>query len=291
MVLWSTGYIGSKAGAPFAEPFTFLSIRFGLVAALLALAWPWLRPDRISARDWVIAGSTGALVHGIYLGAVFWAIDAGLPAGVAAVIVCLQPLLTAVMSGLFLGERVPFRSWLGLIAGLGGTVLVVIENTMSGIAGFSPLALLVCAVSLFAITAGTLLQKAYATQIDFRAALLPQYLGALAVTAAAALTLETGDVTWSPTFIFALAWLVLVLSIGAISLLFIMIEQNAVWRTAALFYLVPATTALMGWVLFGETLSPLQLMGLVIVSGAVLVARSTSADTSGNRSGETRTVR
>ncbi|MEO1719909.1 MAG: DMT family transporter [Pseudomonadota bacterium] len=275
VLIWSTGFIGAAAVAPYAEPATFLALRFLCVAAILACAIGWLRSNKLSPRDWCVAAVTGALIHGVSLGCVFWAVDRGLPTGVVALIVCLQPLLTAVASSLFLGEALRWRNWAGLVVALGGAAMVVGPQTIEGSAGFAVWNVAACVIALFALTTGTVLQKAYAAAIDFRGALLPQYLGATMVVGAFSLMFETQDITWTVEFVAALAWLVLVLSIGGVSLLFFMIERGAVWRTAALFYLVPPTTALMGWIGFGETLTALQMAGMAIVAVSVFVARTT----------------
>lgn len=272
VVLWSTGYIASKVGAGLAEPFTFLTLRFLIVLALLApLVWfaggrllPW--------RDFTRAAFAGALIHAVYLAGVLWALRAGMPAGVAALVVSLQPIVTALLSGPLIGERVLARHWAGLVTGLAGAMLVLAPKTdLAGAAGIGPWSIAACLGSLAAITAGTLFQKACCAHIDLRSAALPQYLGALAVAAIGALALETREVTWTPELWMALLWLAVALSIGAIGLLMLLIRENAVWRTSALFYLVPPTTAVMAWALFGETLTLVQVGGLVLVCAAVVM--------------------
>lgn len=274
VLLWSTGFIGAKFGLPYAEPFTFLTVRFLLALVLLAplavaarKAWP--RGWRPAAHQAV----TGTLVHAVYLGGVFWAIDRGLSAGVAALVVGLQPLLTAVAVGPLLGERVTARQWLGLTLGLGGVAMVVGEKLgAAGAVSLDPVALVGVVLALLGITAGTLYQKRFGGGVDLRAATVMQYVAAAAVMGLAALAVETREITWTGEFVFALGWLTLVLSLGAISLLMALIRMGEAARTASLFYLVPPVTAVTAWALFGETLGPLALAGMAVaVAGVALV--------------------
>lgn len=275
VVLWSTGFLGAKFGLPYAEPFTFLSIRFVLVillltavAGLMRARWPGMR----------LAGHlavTGILVHGIYLGGVFAAIDHGLPSGLTALVVGLQPVLTALVAGRWLGERVTGRQWLGLVLGLAGITMVVsAKMTGAGPAGFGWPALAFAVGALVGITIGTLYQKRFCTGMDLRSGAAVQYAGATLVMIPAALLIETNQVAWTGEFLFALAWLVLVLSVGAISLLMSLIRRGEAARVASLFYLTPPVTALMAWALFGETLTMVALAGMgVAAMGVALVVR------------------
>lgn len=278
VLLWSTGFIGAKFGLPYAEPFTFLFIRFAAVLVLLA-------PLAIAARGswrggWRAAAHqlvTGALVHGIYLGGVFWAIAQGLSAGVAALVVGLQPLLTAVAVGPLLGERVTGRQWLGLVLGLSGVGMVVGEKLTAagvGIGSLDPVALVGALLALLGITAGTLYQKRFGGGVDLRIGTFVQYVAAAAVVGLAALAVETRAIQWTGEFLFALGWLVVVLSLGAISLLMLLIRRGEAARTASLFYLVPPVTAVTAWALFGETLGPLALAGMAVAVGGVALVVS-----------------
>lgn len=277
VVLWSTGFIGSKLGAADAEPFTFLSLRFLLVLALLLPIGLVMRRE---ARDWRERGHAilaGTLIHGMYLGGVFWAIRQGMPAGVAALIVSLQPIMTSLLSAPLLGEQLSVRHWLGLALGLAGALLILmpkLQNAVTGGSGINGPTIIATLLALASITAGTLYQKRFAARIDLVAGAVWQYAGALAVVGAGAFLFESRVVNWTPTFIFALTWLVVVLSIGAISLLMLLIRQNTVASVSGLFYLVPALTALIAYVMFGETLDLLQVMGLVLATVAVLLISS-----------------
>lgn len=272
VLLWSTGFIGAKLGLPHAEPITFLLIRMAAVALLLgAIAWimkaPW--PDPRQAAHIAVAG---LLVHGAYLGGVFSAIEHGLPAGTVALIVGLQPLLTAVAAGPVLGETVTRRQWLGFALGLVGVLLVVWEKV-----AFRPgsgAGLLLAGVALVGITLGTLHQKRHGGGMDLRSGTAIQYAATAALFAVLAPLTETMAVEWTGRFVFALVWLSLVLSVGAIFLLFWLIRRGAASRVASLFYLTPPTTAVMAWLLFGETLGPAALVGMgVAIAGVALVNR------------------
>ncbi|KAB7619659.1 EamA family transporter [Alkalilimnicola sp. S0819] len=269
VVLWSTGFIGAKLGLPYVEPFTFLAVRVAFAAILLYLVAlltraPW--PDRRTSAHIVVAG---LLVHGVYLGGVFYAIDLGLAAGVTAIIVALQPLLTAALAGIFLGERIRPRQWLGLVLGLLGVGLVV-QGRLDF--GGGPAALVCALAALVGITLGTLYQKRYCPNADLRSAGTLQYGGNAVVLLIAAALFEDMSIAWSGEFIFALGWLVLVLSVGAIGLLFALIRRGAAAQVASLFYLAPPFAALFGYCLFDERLGPQALTGLaVVVIGVALV--------------------
>lgn len=264
--LWSTGFIGAKLGLPYAEPMTFLEIRFLLVAALLLpLCWiskaPWPAP-RVAGRMAV----SGALLQAGYLGGVFASIHHGMPAGVSALITGLQPLLTAVLAGALLAERLTPRQWLGLLFGLAGVVLVVWESMKT--AELPLLAVGLSALALVSISLGTVWQKRHGGAVDLRSGAALQFIAAAVVLAPFAL-LEKGPVIWTGELVFALAWLVLVLSLGAIFLLLYLIRRGAATQVASLFYLVPPSTALMAWPLFGETYSLLAAAGMGLAMLAV----------------------
>jgi drug/metabolite transporter (DMT)-like permease len=270
VLLWSSGFIGSKSGLPYAEPMTFLTLRMGvLVVVLAALALltrpPW--PQRAGVLHNVVAG---LLVHGLYLGGVFISIFHGLPAGLAALVVALQPVLTSTLANRWLGERVAPHQWAGLLLGIVGVFLVVQGKAAGG--GTSPLGWIAIFIALIGITTGTLYQKRFAGGVDWRSGLLIQYGAAGALFALAALAFESRVVQWTPEFIFALGWLVFVLSLGAIWLLYFMIRHAAATRVVSLFYLTPVVTALMAWWMFDERLAPLALLGMAIcVAGVFLV--------------------
>jgi drug/metabolite transporter (DMT)-like permease len=269
--LWATGFIGARLSATDAEPFSFLAIRFAVVAAILAVAAllagaPW--PSRRAAAHALVVGG---LIHGVYLGGVFWSISRGLPAGVSALIVGLQPLVTALLAAPFLGERITARHWLGLGIGILGVALVVWPKLTYGDHGITPIAVVASVLATLSITVGSIYQKRHMTGLDLRSGNAVQFLGAAAVVGLAAMVSERFHITWTGEVIFAMAWLVLVLSIGAITLLYLMIRHGEVSRIAGLFYLVPAVTAAIAWALFGETLSPVQILGMAVSAAAVML--------------------
>jgi drug/metabolite transporter (DMT)-like permease len=272
VVLWSTGFIGAKLGLPDCEPLTLLSLRYAAVLVLMgAVALATRAPWPADRMQWLHIGVSGLLIHAMYLGGVFTAIRLGLPAGVTALVVGLQPVLTALGAGLFLRERVRTTQWAGLALGLVGVVLVV-ANKVAG--GPSAASLLVPAViALVGITAGTLYQKRFCASFDLRTGSVIQFLPCLVVTALVASRTETMAVHWTPAFVFALGWLVLVLSVGAVSLLNVLIRSGSAVNVASLFYLTPPTTALIAWAMFGETLTGLALAGMALAVAGVWLAR------------------
>jgi drug/metabolite transporter (DMT)-like permease len=271
--LWSTGFIGAKYGLPHAEPLSFLLTRYGLVIALMtAIALATRAPWPARPRDWLHIGVSGLLVQAVYLGGVFVAIKHGLSAGITALVVGMQPLLTGLLSGWLLGERVSARQWGGLGLGFIGIALVVSGKLGDGALG--PM-LIPALVALLGITLGTLYQKRYCPKFDLRSGSVIQFVPTAIVTAAAVAVFEDYRIDWNGHFLFALGWLVLVLSIGAISLLNLLIRGGSAVNVASLFYLTPPTTALIAFFVFGENLTLTVALGMAVaVSGVYLVARA-----------------
>jgi len=271
VLMWSTGFVSAKFGLPYAEPLTFLLLRFALVVALmlpLALAMRAAWPSTLAQAGHVAVA--GVLMQGGYLGGVFCSIHLGMSAGVSALIVGVQPILTAFASAPLFGERLRARQWLGLLLGFGGVLLVVLGR--STLTGITPATLALSVLALFSITAGTLYQKRYCGAVDLRTGSVIQFCAAGLVLFPLALSFETMRVRWTAEFVATLVWLVLVLSIGAISLLYILIRKGAATRVASLFYLVPPATALMAYAMFGETLNPAAMAGMALAAlGVALV--------------------
>jgi drug/metabolite transporter (DMT)-like permease len=271
VLLWSTGFIAAKYGLPHAPPFSFLFARFALVAALMTLVAlatraPWPRTLR-EYRDVALAA---ICVHALYLGGVFVALDGGMAAGTSAMLVGLQPILTVVLAWRWMGERVNARQWAGLALGLLGVYCVVRHKVEFGgdHAGLVP-----SAIALAAISVGTLYQKRHCAHVDLRAGAAVQYIVCALVYAPLALLVDARETEWVPAFVFALGWSVLVLSVGAITLLYWLLRHGAAANVARLFYLVPPVTALLAWLLFGETLDALALAGMVLICVGVVLAR------------------
>lgn len=274
VLLWSTGFLGAKLGLPYAEPLTFLSIRM-LIASALLLAFalltqaPW-------PRNWRSAGHiavAGLLVHALYLGGVFNAIQLGLPAGVAALIVGTQPLLTGALASVWLKERLRLQQWLGLLLGFAGVFMVVYEKMGGG--ATSAAGIVLCLAALLGITLGTLYQKRFCFGMDLRTGGVIQYAATAAAMGVGALALEQGTVIWSAQFVFALTWLVLVLSVGAVGLLYTLIRLGEASRVASLFYLTPPMVAIFSFLLFDERLGPLAMVGMAVVTAGVALVNIT----------------
>lgn len=271
--LWSTGFVVAKYAAPHAPPLAFLLFRYGAVVLVLlpiiALTRaPW--PRTLSA--WLHVAVVGVLLQATYLGGVWWAIAQGVPAAASALIVGVQPLLTALFAG-SVGERTSSRQWLGLALGFGGVVLVLSDRlTLSGV-GWLPLA--VNLFALFGITAGTLYQKRFGGSTDLRTGSAIQFGASFVVTLPFVLASGPLSVNLTSEFWFALAWSVLVLSLAAMALLLTMIRRGRATEVASLMYLTPPATALLVWWLFGEVLGVQAWIGvLVTMSGVAMVLHS-----------------
>jgi drug/metabolite transporter (DMT)-like permease len=283
VILWSTGFIFARIVREHAEPLTFLSVRFGIamlviggIAVLTRAAWP----DRRAAGHAMVAG---ALLHAGYLGPVFWAIAHGMSAGISALIVSMQPILTAFIAAGLLGERVKARHWLGLMLGLAGVLLVLWPKLVEGTADAHWDTVGASLLGLAGITFGSIYQKRFGGGLDLRTAGTFQFLGGTLVVALGALLLEDWRIDWTGELVFALSWSVLVLSLGAISLLMLMIQRGAISQVAAYFYLVPPVTALMAFAMFGETLVPIQFGGMLLACLAVILVRGGAAAGTGGK--------
>lgn len=274
--IWSTGWIVAKYAAPHADPLTFLSVRYLCAAILVGIfaAVGRARPpqDRREALHMLLSG---VLLHAIYLGGVWWAVARGVPAGISALIAAVQPLLAALLSKPFLGDSLSPRRWAGVALGFIGIVVVLWPKFATiDFGNFDTLAvpLLVNIVAMVAVTLGTFHQKRALGAPDLRTLAFWQYIGAFLATMPAAFLTEPLRFDLVAETYYALAWSVLVISIGAIALLLMMIRHGSVARTSALIYLIPPTAALQAYVMFGETLLPLQLAGMAIVAGGVYLA-------------------
>lgn len=297
VLLWSTGFIGAKFGLPYAEPFTFLFVRFVLTVALLIplvflLKGGWPKGPRL----WGHIATSGLMVHGAYLGGVFYGIYLGIPAGLASLLVGLQPLLTAALARPLLNEHLNRLQWAGLALGLVGITLVLSSKLNPGdgglFQGFGLGALACVMVALAGISGGTLYQKRYCTGMPLLSGTVVQYLGAGLLLGLGALLLEERGIDWTPTFILTLGWLVLVLSIAAILLLMALIKRGEASRVASLFYLVPPVTALEAWWLFDEALPPIALLGMAVaLTGVVMVVKGKRDNVKeGNATGTTKAM-
>ena len=272
VLMWATGFVVARLSAPHADPLTFLAIRFPIAGVLfvliaLALSAPW-PPGRQAFH----AAVAGAFLHGGYLGPVYWAVAHGMPAGVSALIVGLQPLMTAILAAWMVKEAITARHWLGLAVGILGVALVVSPKLHGGlVGGITPLTTAVNVAGALSISFGTVYQKRFATALNLASGGAWQYVGATLAVAIPALLMEELRFDGSFDAWFALGWSVVVLSLGAITLLMLLIRLGDVGRVASLIFLVPGVSALMAYGLFGETLTPVQILGMAVCAGAVII--------------------
>ena len=273
VLLWSTGFIGARLGLPYAEPFSFLFWRFLIVSLLLASISFFVVKKWPDAKLLAHSAVVGILLHGAYLGGVFFAIDRGMPAGVSALIVSLQPILTLLLARIIFAEKTSPRTFALFLIGLLGVGLVLFPNVAGGIGGgevrLSTSSLIASLVALIGISLSTVYQKQFAAGTDFLAGLIAQYFGATLVIGLLAYTTETMAVELNGEFVFAMFWLIFILSLGAVGLLMFLISRDSVARTSALFFLVPGFTLLVAHIMFGESMSYIQLAGLAVASAAV----------------------
>ncbi len=276
VLLWSTGFIGARLVVGEADPLAVLTVRFALACACALLI---VLVTRSRFMGWRMAGHVavvGLLLHGVYLGGVFWSVADGMPTGVSALIVGLQPVVTACLVGALLGERVARLQWIGFGAGLVGIALVLWERLTIGGIGLPAVAL--SFVALAGITAGTMYQRRFCTGMPIWPAAVVQYAAATTLVGIGSLAIEDSHIAWTPKVIGGLAWMVLVLSIGAVSLLMLVIRRSSAAQTASLLYLTPPLAALEAYLVFGEELHVLAIAGLAVAAlGVFLVLRGDPA--------------
>jgi len=272
VLIWSTGFIVARYGMPHSPPMKFLAMRYFLsVACFIAWAWAARVPLPTTRSQYIHLAVTGIFMHAGYLGGVWAAVKAGMGAGLSALLVSLQPVLTALWIS-YGGGQVTRRQWAGLALGLIGLVMVVWQKL--GIGEVTPLNMALATGALLSITVGTLYQKRFVAPCDVRTANLVQLAAAFAVTLPLAL-LETEAVRWTGEMIGAMAWSVLALTLGGSSLLYLLIQRGAATTVTSLMYLVPPTTAMMALVLFGEPVTALTLLGMAVAAAGVsLVVRA-----------------
>ncbi|UFS56466.1 DMT family transporter [Comamonadaceae bacterium M7527] len=275
VLIWSTGFVVARLGMPHAAPMTFLSWRYAL-SAICFVMWAWLSGVRLprDRQQWMHLAVTGVLMHAGYLGGVWAAVKAGMGAGLSALIVGLQPVLTGIWLS-YRGSAVTRKQWLGLGLGLLGLLLVV-SNKLLVVGEVTWFNLCFAALALLSITTGTLYQKHFVQPCDVRAASTIQLLAAFAVTAPLA-WLEQVPMVWVDEVVIAMAWSVLALTLGASSLLYMLIQRGAATSVTSLMYLVPPCTAVLALLLFDEALTPLTVLGMVITVVGVAMVRPRNA--------------
>jgi drug/metabolite transporter (DMT)-like permease len=274
IIMWSSGYVVGKIGLPFAGPFTLLFLRFGVAALILLFVAfltkaPWPRQMKQYGHLIVV----GLLIQALQFSGLYSGLKLGVTAGVSALIVGTMPVFTALGASVFLDEKVSGKQWLGLIGGLLGVALVVGNKVGAGTAGMAGYGAVVLALA--GITAGTLYQKKFCVGMDLRTGGFVQLAVASVVALFLSLKFESFSVEWTPQLVFASTWLSVVNSIGAISLLFILMRKGEASKVSSLFYLIPSVTALMGFAVLGETLSAMSIAGFVVTAGAVYICTRT----------------
>lgn len=277
--MWSTGFVGARYGLPYAEPFVFLTIRMVAAAILLAILAAALRQRlRLSRDQWTWSAAIGVLLHACYLGGVFWAISRGLPVSVSALVVSTQPVLVAVLASRLLGERLTRTAWCGIALGAIGVVLVLEPGVVaSQDAAYPPAAIAAVVIGLLGSTAATLMQKKVGAGIPMLSGTAVQYAASAIVFLVLALATESWFIDWTPAFVGALTWLILVLSIGAVLLMFWLLRNGTAARMSSLYFLVPPVTLVEAYVLFGERLPLLSLVGFAVATAGVALVQRRAA--------------
>ena len=276
VLMWSTGWISARAAAPYADPLTFLTVRFALAAAVLLpivilMRAPW--PAR--PIDYWHLIVTGALIHAIYLGGVWYAVRHGVPTAISGLIAAIQPILTAMLAPALLSEHISWRQWIGIalgFAGIGLTLSPGLATLQAGALEANIVLLIINIVGMIAVTLGTFYQKRFIPTGDLRTVTLLQYVAAAVFIFPAALLIEPMRLEWNAQTVITMAWSVIGLSLGAIGLYLMLIRHGAVSRAAMLIYLVPPAVAIEAYFLFGETLGPIQMIGIVITAIGVALA-------------------
>jgi drug/metabolite transporter (DMT)-like permease len=275
--LWSTGFVGAKYIVPYAEPFTFLTIRYFLAAAILfAIAAAFKQPLKLNKSQFKASFAVAMLLHVIYIGGVFYAVSLGVSSGISAVIVSIQPVLVALLAVPLLGERLRWIQVVGLFLGVAGIALLLLPKVFQGdyTATTSLTGIVICVIALLGTSGGYLVQKKLGGEIPFLSGTGAQY--AISAFAFALLSFSTEDqiIEWVPQFFFGLAWIVLMLSIASIVLLYGMLRTGSASKVSSLYYLVPPTAAIQAYFLFGEVISPVGILGMALAGlGVVLVMR------------------
>jgi len=275
--LWSTGFVGAKYIVPYAEPFTFLTIRYVIAAAILIAIAALLKQPLKLTRDQVIASvAVGLLLHVIYIGGVFYAVSLGVSAGISAVIVSIQPVLVSILAVPLLGERIRWVQVVGLVLGVAGIALLLLPKVFQGdySSAISEVGIVICVIALLGTSAGYLVQKKLGGDIPFLTGTGMQYVVSAVVFALLSALTEDQRVEWSPEFLFGLAWIVLMLSIGSIVLLYEMLRAGSASKVSSLYYLVPPVAAIQAYFLFDEVIPPIGILGMALAGlGVVLVMR------------------
>ena len=278
--LWSTGFVGAKYIVPYAEPFTFLTIRYFLAALILfAIAYAFKQPLKLNKEQFKASFAVGILLHVIYIGGVFYAVSLGVSAGISAVIVSIQPVLVSLLAVPLLGERLRWVQVVGLFLGVAGIALLLLPKVFQGdyTASTSIVGIVICVIALLGTSGGYLVQKKLGGEIPFLSGTGAQY--AISAIAFAVLSVATEDqiIQWVPEFFFGLAWIVFMLSIASIVLLYGMLRTGSASKVSSLYYLVPPVAAIQAYFLFDEVIGLVGIIGMAFAGlGVVLVMRQST---------------
>jgi drug/metabolite transporter (DMT)-like permease len=278
--LWSTGFIGAKYIVPYAEPFTFLTIRYVLAAAILfAIAYAFKQPLKLNREQFKASFAVGMLLHVIYIGGVFYAVSLGVSAGISAVIVSIQPVLVSLLAVPLLGERLRWVQVVGLFLGVAGIALLLLPKVFQGdyTASTSLVGIFICVIALLGTSGGYLVQKKMGSDIPFLSGTGAQYAVSAIAFAVLSFATEEQIIEWVPAFLFGLAWIVLMLSIASIVLLYGMLRTGSASKVSSLYYLVPPAAAIQAYFLFGEVIGFVGIIGMALAAiGVVLVMRQST---------------
>lgn len=278
--LWSTGFIGAKYIVPYAEPFTFLTIRYVLAAVILfAIAYAFKQPLKLNREQFKASFAVGMLLHVIYIGGVFYAVSLGVSAGISAVIVSIQPVLVSLLAVPLLGERLRWVQVVGLFLGVAGIALLLLPKVFQGdyTASTSLVGIFICVIALLGTSGGYLVQKKMGSDIPFLSGTGAQYAVSAIAFAVLSFATEEQIIEWVPAFLFGLAWIVLMLSIASIVLLYGMLRTGSASKVSSLYYLVPPAAAIQAYFLFGEVIGFVGIIGMALAAiGVVLVMRQST---------------
>ena len=281
--LWSTGFIGAKYIVPYAEPFTFLTIRYFLAALILfAIAYVLRQPLKLNREQFKASFAVGMLLHVIYIGGVFYAVSLGVSAGISAVIISIQPVLVSLLAVPLLGERLRWVQVVGLGLGVAGIAMLLLPKVFQGdyTTTASTAGIIVCVIALLGTSGGYLVQKKMGGEIPFLSGTGAQYAVSAIAFAILSFTTEDQIIQWVPEFFFGLAWIVFMLSIASIVLLYGMLRTGSASKVSSLYYLVPPVAAIQAYFLFDEVIGLVGLIGMALAGlGVVLVMRQSAEKT------------
>jgi drug/metabolite transporter (DMT)-like permease len=275
VALWSTGFVVARYSTNNAGPLSFLTVRMLIAAVLLYLIAKVVKAPKLSRGSWSTSAIVGTCMHAIYLGGVFIAINQGLPSGLSALIAGLHPVVTSVAGRIILKEKLRRSQWVGVLLGISGVLVVVVDKVRDGLGDVTRPALIAMVISVIGMSTGTLVQRARGKDMPLVTGTAAQYVSAGAVLLVASSLFEKWEFHLNAELLLALLWSVLVLSLTAVMLMMLLISRHSAARVSSLFFLTPALSAIESAILFGERLSPLALVALVVaLTGVWLTMRN-----------------